>query len=45
MLQLAKNSTQLMSDEYLKKGERIVKNEINDMKKLSNICKRRQNLK
>lgn len=34
-----------MSDEYLKKGDRIVKNEINDMKKLSIMSKRRQNLK
>ena len=45
MLQLAKNSTQVMSDEYLKKGDKIVKNEINDMKKLSIMSKRRQNLK
>jgi hypothetical protein len=46
MLQLAKNSsTQVMSDEYLKKGERIVKDEINDIKKLSIISKRRLNLK
>lgn len=34
-----------MSDEYLKKGELIVRNEINDMKNLSKISKRRQNLK
>jgi hypothetical protein len=43
MLQLAKNSsnTQVMSEEYLKKGERIVKDEIKDIKKLSIISKRR----
>jgi hypothetical protein len=47
MLQIAKNKTYLAPaiDQYIKKGDQIVKKEISDMKKLAELSKRRQNLK
>ena len=47
MLQIAKSKTYLAPaiDQYIKKGDQIVKKEISDMKKLAEMSKRRQNLK